>query len=89
MKPYKLIDIATQVRAVIKAAEHDGLSVDDGNVIDLLADNITEHVSLSDLRSALVVAGYSARFPRATRGNEGRLASLRGFAITQKQVWKP
>lgn len=62
-----LTDIAMQVRAVITAAEADGLTIDDGNVIDLLANNISAHVSISDLRSALVVAGLAARFPHATR----------------------
>ena len=64
MKPPLLIDLAHQVRQIISAAQADGLTIDDGNVIDLLADNLPR-VSLSDLRTALVVAGYT--FPKATK----------------------
>ena len=63
-KPPLLIDIANNVRPIIEAAEADGLKINNGNVIDLLADNIPG-VSLFDLRCALVVAGYSPRFSRA------------------------
>ena len=63
-----LTDIATRASALIAAAEADGVVIDDGNVIDLLADNITR-ASLDDLRCALVVAGYAQRFPRATSRN--------------------
>lgn len=64
--PPQLTDIATRARQIIDAAEHDGLTIDDGNVVDLLANNIPR-VPLNDLRSALVVAGLAARFPRAHR----------------------
>jgi hypothetical protein len=63
--PLQLTDIAAYARTLIDAATRDGLSIDDGNVIDLLADNIPR-VPLDTFRHALVVAGYSARFPRAT-----------------------
>lgn len=59
-----LVDIAQEARTIIEEAEADGLDINDGNVIDLLADNI--ECSLSDLRCALVVAGLGDRFPRAT-----------------------
>jgi hypothetical protein len=65
MKPPLLINIAEQVRTIVQAAEAEGVRIDDGNVVDLIADNITR-ASLSDIRSAIVVAGYSARFPKAT-----------------------
>lgn len=63
----RLTDVAADVRAVIDRADAAGITLDDGNVIDLLADNI-EHVSLRDLRDALVISGHGARFPRATGG---------------------
>lgn len=59
-----LEDLATRCRQVIARAEGAGVVIDDGNVVDLCADNIP--ASLADIRSALVVAGLAARFPRAT-----------------------
>jgi hypothetical protein len=59
-----LVEIAEVARKLIEAAERDGLTIDDGNVVDLLADNI-QTIPLDTLREALIVAGYSARFPRA------------------------
>jgi hypothetical protein len=64
---YKLTDLAVQCRSIIEAAELDEVEVDDGNVVDLCADNTDG--SLSDIRDALVVAGYGERFVRATSGN--------------------
>lgn len=61
----QLIDLAKDCAAVITSAESDGLVIDDGNVVDLCADNLP--ASLSDIRSALVVAGLAHRFPKATR----------------------
>lgn len=60
-----LMDIAVKAREVIANAEADRVVIDDGNVIDLLCDNISS-VSIEDLRSALVVAGLATRFPKAT-----------------------
>lgn len=60
----------TQTRnilAVIRKAERDGVVIDDGNVVDLIADNITSFTTLNDIRAALVHAGLASRFPRATR----------------------
>lgn len=60
----------TQTRnilAVIRKAERDGVVIDDGNVVDLIADNITSFTTLNDIRAALVRAGLASRFPRATR----------------------
>lgn len=62
-----LIDVARRCRDIITTAETAGLAIDDGNVIDLCADNLP-CVSLSDLRSALIVAGFTDRFPRACSG---------------------
>lgn len=58
--------LALQCTKIIHCAEHDGLTIDDSNVVDLIADN-TE-ASLSDIRSALSVAGLADRFPKATAG---------------------
>lgn len=60
----------TQTRnilAVIHKAERDGVVIDDGNVVDLIADNITNFATLNEIRAALVRAGLASRFPRATR----------------------
>ncbi len=60
--------IAARCINLIKRAENDGIVIDDGNVVDLIADNLTT-VPLSDIRAALVVAGLAARFPKATNEN--------------------
>lgn len=65
-----LVAIAGEARGIIAAAEADGVAIDDGNVVDLLADHLTR-VPLDTLRDALVVAGLAARFPRATRRHLG------------------
>lgn len=65
-----LVGIAAEARAIIGRAEADGVEVNDGNVVDLLADNI-EHAPLDTLRDALVVAGLAHRFPRATSRHWG------------------
>lgn len=61
----QLVDVAAECKRVIDRAERAGVTIDDGNVIDLLADNIVD-VSLADLRAALVCSGHGPRFPRAT-----------------------
>ncbi len=61
----RLTTLAHDCRDVINAAESDGLTIDNDNVVDLCADNI--EASLSDIRSALIVAGYGERFTKATR----------------------
>lgn len=60
--PAKVESLALDARAIIASAERAGLVVDDGNVIDLLADNLD--ASLATLRAVLAVA-YPGRFPRA------------------------
>jgi hypothetical protein len=65
MTPMLLTEVADKCRRIIERADAAGISLDDGNIVDLLADNI-ELVSLNDLRDALVVCGHGARFPRAT-----------------------
>ncbi len=59
----RLTTLAQDCRSMIEAAEGDGLTIDNDNVVDLCADNI--EASLSDIRCALVVAGYGERFVRA------------------------
>jgi hypothetical protein len=61
-----LLDIAHNIRQLITLADNGGWALDDGNVVDYIADNIGPMASLSDIRAAIVVAGYSARFPKAT-----------------------
>jgi hypothetical protein len=65
--PPLLIDIARDVRRLIMNALAEGACIHEGNVLPILFDAFP-HVSPSDLRTALVVAGLAAQFPRATRG---------------------
>ena len=62
---------AARCRQLILEAEDCDLIIDEGNVIDLLADNITD-VSLLHLRLALGASGLGSRFPKAVRGPNGR-----------------
>lgn len=57
--------ITDVVVGIILAAESDGVIVDDGNVVDLIADNTT--ATLADIRRALIHAGLSKRFPNAVK----------------------
>lgn len=66
-KPSQLVAVARRCRSIIRRADNAGLVINDGNVVDLCADNLPSRVSLNDIRDALVTAGLSARFPRATR----------------------
>ena len=59
-----LTELATFCRERIVDAENDGLEITDGDVVDLIADN--SDAPLQTIREALVVAGYSHRFPSAT-----------------------
>jgi hypothetical protein len=61
----QLTDVAAECKRVIERADAADVALDDGNVVDLLADNIP-HVSLADLRCALVISGHGSRFPKAT-----------------------
>lgn len=68
----KLVDIAEKCDQYIKAAEAAGVEIDNGNVVDLCADQSSCEYeeggfSLSDIRTALIVAGYGERFLEATR----------------------
>ena len=65
-----LIEIADECHRLIHHAERAGITIDDGNVVDLCANNLNPDISLSDIRCALVVAGLSARFPSATSRKE-------------------
>ncbi len=58
-----LIDLAKLCRNRIESARQTGLTIDNGNVVDLIADNCEE--SLTDIKAALVVAGYHERFSKA------------------------
>lgn len=62
-----LADLDDFCRQTIEAAEAAGLVIDDGNVVDLIADNC--NASLRDIREALVYAGFAQRFPQATQRN--------------------
>lgn len=61
-----LTELAADARRAIEDAERAGITIDDGNVVDLLADRHPS-LSLRTLRHALVSAGLAKRFPRATR----------------------
>jgi hypothetical protein len=64
---HQLASIAKVIKAVIRNAEQSGLRVDDGNVTQLLADNLPKDICYIDIGSALVVAGFSKRFPVSIR----------------------
>lgn len=59
-----LTALAKFCRERIEAAEADGLEIGNGDVVDLIADN--SDAPLQTIREALVVAGYTQRFPKAT-----------------------
>jgi hypothetical protein len=63
-KPLRVIDLAHFCADRIGAAEREGVAIDDGNVVDLIADN--SDADLTDIRMALVSAGLAMRFPCAT-----------------------
>jgi hypothetical protein len=59
-QPRQLTDIADECREIVLRAVKDlGPDLGGYSALDLVADNI-EHVSLADLRAALVVAGIDA-----------------------------
>lgn len=75
---YYLDSLATFCKQTIeREAELDGLEIDDGNVVDLIADN--SDATLVDIRQALVLAGYAKRFPKATRGYVDSPDEIRGL----------
>lgn len=57
--------IAKRVVHIIEQAEKNGVVIDNGNVIDLLADNVM--LPLDTLRRALAMSAIAHRFPQATR----------------------
>lgn len=61
-----LLELARKARTIIMRAEKAGVEVTDGNVVDLIADNLPRE-ALANIRAALVVAGYLERFPNACR----------------------
>ena len=74
--PELLTELSKQCRIIIDRAEQAGVVIDNGNVIDLLADNL--YASLTDLCSALAIAGpgYGDRFHRAIRSCYGRVTKF-------------
>lgn len=70
-------ELATKAKKIILKAENAGIVVDDGNVVDLIADNTYE--TLIDIRTALVVAGLAPRFPKATSPNYWRKNPVRSL----------
>lgn len=66
MRPLLLAEVANLCRNLVEGADAAGVELDDGNVVDLCADNLPQAVTLSDIRCALVVAGLAPRFPKAT-----------------------
>lgn len=64
--PLTIMQVADICRGLIGKADAAGVDLDDGNVVDLCADNLPGRIPLSDIRCALVVGGFSSRFPKAT-----------------------
>lgn len=64
--PIPLTALADICRREIHAAESRGVAVTDWNV-DRIVDHVADitNAPLSDIRAALVVAGFAARFPYA------------------------
>lgn len=69
-QPQLLVNIAQSCRALVERADQAGIRLDDGNVVDLIADSLTE-LPLDTIRDALVVAGLAPRFPKATAKHRG------------------
>jgi hypothetical protein len=64
------MDIAQEARLIITRARKAGVTVDDGNVIDLLADQMTRE-PLDTLRDALAVSGLGHQFSNACLKHKG------------------
>ena len=64
---YQVASIAKVIKAIIRNAEQCGLIINDGNVTQLLANNLPKDIGYIDIGSALVVAGFSKRFPVSIR----------------------
>lgn len=62
---FTLPQAADLAKQIIAAARADGVTINDGNVIDLLADNIVPPYPLGTLRQLLIVGGMAVEFPRA------------------------
>lgn len=78
MMPPRLEILAAQAREIVGRARAAGVVVDDGNVVDLLADHMTR-IPLETLRHVLVVAGFGDEFPRAS--------TLRGVSTLPEPVY--
>ena len=62
--PNTLMGLVKQIHTLVSKAESAGVVIDDGNVVDLIADNI--NAPLLTIREALMIAYPSNRFPKAT-----------------------
>lgn len=80
----KLSKLAKRVVSIIKRAEKAGLHIDDGNVVDLIADNA--NATLIEIRDALVETGMSNRFPNATGPRYRNPAPRRGVRIVHNRL---
>ena len=60
------LQLAREIVSIIDRADKAGVALDDGNIVDLIADNVMG-ATLDDIRRALVFAGCSGRFPKATQ----------------------
>lgn len=56
-----MIELARRCETIINGALADGIRLDDGNVVDLLADNI-EGEPIARLKDALGVSIYGTRY---------------------------
>ena len=62
-------DLSDLCGDIIRLADAAGVELDDGNVVDLCADQLSTlynvEPTLLDIRTAIVVAGFGPRFPKA------------------------
>ena len=68
---YQLSSIAQVCRTIIRNAEQEGYAVTDANVGRLLTANLPNGITWTDISEALVVAGFSDRFPSTIRWTYG------------------
>ena len=73
MHAFEEMKILTQkVRQIVDNATNDGVELNDGNVVDLIVDQLTDdelfhNVSPGSVRFAISQAGFAKRFPKAIR----------------------
>lgn len=66
MKMSNPLDNARDAELVIERAVTAGITLDAGNVIDLLVDNLL-HLTLAECREALRISSFRGRWPSAER----------------------